>query len=307
MLANGVLHTITAGGTGSLTLGETSGWPGLRDAYGTTGTRRIHYTLRDAAGVPRETGFGTVDLSATPLVLARTRLMHTWNGTTYDDRTPTAQSAGTDWTLIIAPVAHTTMLAMPPGVRSTALGTRGMSPALRPANATFTLATQQLVSFVCYWPWSDPFDRVRVRASTANTGGSGYAFAVAIHELTGTMGAAGAGNRLALFDTWATNPLTVTSDQLSNPIATPISLTPGFFLFSLLPQWTGGTGTPVLVAGGDPALSVPGLFGTNTGGANRATHGGTAASQTAIGTSLPALTPFANIAQGLPYLLFDIA
>ena len=100
MSGNWVEYTTSTGGTGTLTLTELAGAPSLQDILGTTGTRWINYTIQEwASGVysgppaKAEHGIGSFVLSTG--VLTRTKLLSTWNGTTYVVKNPSALSFGT--------------------------------------------------------------------------------------------------------------------------------------------------------------------------------------------------------------------
>lgn len=80
---NFVQATTTTTGTGDITLVDVAGFPNFDDALSATDT--IEYSIKN--GVQWETGLGTYNGSN---VLERTTIYATWDGTTYDDTSPTA-------------------------------------------------------------------------------------------------------------------------------------------------------------------------------------------------------------------------
>jgi hypothetical protein len=91
MLSNWTKATTTTTGTGTLTLSAVAGFPLPSNVFGVNSY--VQYSLLDVNG-SKESGLGTVGASNT---LARTRIFSTWDGTTYNDVTPSALnlSAGT--------------------------------------------------------------------------------------------------------------------------------------------------------------------------------------------------------------------
>lgn len=84
MLGYGIKETTTTTGTSTLTLQAVSGYPRVADVFPTG--MSIYYSIIDNAGKPVEEGIGKVGASNT---LSRDRILVTYNGTTYDDLSPT--------------------------------------------------------------------------------------------------------------------------------------------------------------------------------------------------------------------------
>lgn len=120
MLGNGIKQTTSTAGTGALTLAAVTGFPGFsaRFSNGVNGDP-FHYALIDSAGVGVEWGIGRLSDATT---LVREKILATWNGTTYNDATPTAISLSGTYTVLcadnasarpVAPVATDSSLASP--------------------------------------------------------------------------------------------------------------------------------------------------------------------------------------------------
>lgn len=238
MRANGLDHTTTTTGTGALTLASVSGYPSFDDVFGATGTRWVDYTILDANDVPIEGGIGEIALAT--MVLTRTRVTWTWNGTTYD----VAPSGGLSLAsgtkrVICAPAANSIAVNHPP-FRSTSLQDEGRGFLLPTGGANFNATHQRVGAALLYWPWNAPIDRAVARCAAAYTGGTVY-FGVAFYELASD---GIPGKRLALFDSWTTNPLQSTSVQVSNALSSPVLIPSGWYWFAWLATFTGGSGTP---------------------------------------------------------------
>lgn len=304
MLANGIRHTTTTTGTGAITLVAVAGSPGFTSAFGTTGTRRVQYSIcADASGQPGdliETGIG--DLNLATLSLTRSA-RSTWEGGAYaiSPATPADLAAGTKWVLC-TPAAEGAGLGAPNVVRTTSGLTRGMAPLSLPANNSPVITNGRLEVWSIYWPWAERFDRVRVRFGGAVTSPTSPYFGVGIYEHTGPA----QGRPIAIFDTWGTNPITTTAVSVSNALAAPVAPAPGFYFVAMLAAWTGGTGTPTIISGGHPIYPT-GVFGTDLSNAQRATACLQIGGQTALAASFPGGMSVLAVAQALPYFLFDAA
>jgi hypothetical protein len=304
MLANGVRHTTTDTGAGEITLAAVAGAPSFTDAFGAAGSRRVSYSIcADASGQPGElieTGIGDINLAT----LSMTRVAKsTWSGGVYvaHPASPATLGAGTKHVLC-SPTAETAGIAAANVPRVTGSLTRGMAALSNPASTTPIVTNGRLEVFSIYWPWCERFDRVRLRMSSAVTGATAPYFGVGVYEPTGPA----QGRALAIFQGWGTVPITTTAVSVSNPLAAPIALTPGFYFVAMLAAWTGGTGSVGIVAGGHQTYP-PGVFGTDLSNAQRATGCLQIGGQTALGASLPAGMSVLAVAQSLPYFLFDAA
>lgn len=91
--ANFVEETTTSiagtGGNGAVTLTAVTGRPRFSTVFGTQATT-IRYVIEDTTSGKFETGVGVVSAN----VLTRTRPQVTWDGTTYDDSTPSPLDFG---------------------------------------------------------------------------------------------------------------------------------------------------------------------------------------------------------------------
>lgn len=91
--ANFVEETTTSiagtGGNGAVTLTAVTGRPRFSTVFGTQATT-IRYVIEDTTSGKFETGVGVVSAN----VLTRTRPQVTWDGTTYDDSTPSPLAFG---------------------------------------------------------------------------------------------------------------------------------------------------------------------------------------------------------------------
>ena len=92
--ANYVEETTTSiagtSGDGAITLAAITSTPRFSTVFGTQATT-FRYVIEDTVGKKFETGIGSVAAN----VLTRTRPQVTWDGTTYDDSTPTPLQFGT--------------------------------------------------------------------------------------------------------------------------------------------------------------------------------------------------------------------
>lgn len=91
--ANFVEETTTSiagtGGNGAVTLTAVTGRPRFSTVFGTQATT-VRYVIEDTTNGKFETGVGVVSAN----VLTRTRPQVTWDGTTYDDSTPSPLAFG---------------------------------------------------------------------------------------------------------------------------------------------------------------------------------------------------------------------
>lgn len=96
MLANGIRQTTTTTGTGNLTLSVSGSYVpfSAKFASGTNGDPFFYAIIRASDGVGMEWGIGHLSDAAT---LVRDKILATWDGSTYNDQTPTAANlaAGT--------------------------------------------------------------------------------------------------------------------------------------------------------------------------------------------------------------------
>jgi hypothetical protein len=77
------------GGNGAVTLTQITGLPRFSTAFGTS-ARFVEYAIEDTVNLYFERGLGNVSSN----VLTRTQPRVTWNGTTYDDTSPSALAFG---------------------------------------------------------------------------------------------------------------------------------------------------------------------------------------------------------------------
>jgi hypothetical protein len=253
MRGNGIRHETTTTGTGAVTLTGVTGWPGYEHVFGTSGTIFVEYTIVNSDGVPIEGGIGSLVLST--MVLTRTRPEFTWNGAAYSavPSGPLSLAAGTK-TVICSLAAERFAPAQWLYGNSPLSGATSGNVPLLPWSSGANRAINQARSEAWLYPWinSRPFDRVTVKTSAALTGGpTSVSFAVAIYESLET---GLPGRRLALFDTWTTNPLVNTAQQTSDALGSPIFLPNGYYWIAFLGRWTGGSGSPALVGGAPPVV-----------------------------------------------------
>ena len=143
MLANFVKETVSAGGTGNLTLsGAVTGFCTLNAAFGTD--RRFHYVIED--GDDRESGIGYLSASTT---LVRSKPLVTLVSGTLDNTAPSAIDASTASLVFVAASASATTVPAPKNMAM--LSTYGMLPAnqavLNEANVTAAAAQRTM-----FWP-----------------------------------------------------------------------------------------------------------------------------------------------------------
>jgi hypothetical protein len=96
--ADAVTCTSSTGGTGALVGTPMPGWPSFVSVFG-TGVVRVGYVILEftdatlATLARAESGLG--DFNGTTLTLTRSKILATWNGTTYVNISPAALSFGT--------------------------------------------------------------------------------------------------------------------------------------------------------------------------------------------------------------------
>lgn len=292
MRANGIKHETTTTGTGTLTLTSVSGWPSYDDVFGTSGTRFVDYTILDSAGVPIEGGVGNIALST--MVLTRTYPAWTWNGTTYDATDPSALSLASGTKTVIC--SAWTGLGLAPFIPATVGDNKGHGVLSSHTITSFSLTHQRKVSFPVYIQVLRPISYVTMRINSGYTGGTS-SLGVALYEI-GSDGFPGV--RLANFGNLGS--LTGSTVVTSSALGTPIWVPEGHYIVDILPQFSGGSGTPNL-AGMLPIAPYPLGFSWAGGGPNFFPTF-YKASQTALND--PATAPdTAQVASSIPWISFS--
>lgn len=238
MRANGLKHETTSTGTGAVTLTAASGWASYDEVYGTSGTRLVRYTIRDASNVPIEGGIGTITLST--LSLARTAVQWTWTGTAYDDTSPSALSlaSGTK-TVVCAPMADDFLGSLP--FMSTLGDNLGATPLYAYASiTTYGLGHQRVEYFPVPIVKPGPIDRISIRCTTGYTGGSS-----SLHASLFEVGSDGRpGARTIDFGSLGS----LTAATLTSTPTTAVHHNTGYIYVALLAQFSGGSGSPAVQA-----------------------------------------------------------
>lgn len=244
MRGNGIEHTVSAGGSGALTLAAVTGKPTYASVFGTGGARLVEYTILD--GNAMEGGVGSVNLAT--LVLTRMKPTWTWDGTTYSDHPAAALTVSAGATVICAPMANSfgALTATAMGYYASPFGTYSGS-------GTITLSANQ----IHYWPVLMPAAKsltgfqIGVTTAVAST-----SIRIGVYEwgLTGWPGAllfepSGTGYP---FDSATTGAKTVTPGA---GMTSELFLPPGLYWFAML-----SNGAPAVQA----AEATPMYFvGTN--------------------------------------------
>jgi len=181
-------------------------------------------------------------------VLTRTKVLSTWDGTTYlpnpgSATAPTALNFGTtsaNIDIVVSPMASGILPPMPFVYGSVASVSDGLGAA--PINSTTHVNHNVTSGTVWYWPILigsyGPFSQFTARTTLALTGGS-PTLDFAIYEIAsdGTPG-----NRLINF-TQITEVGTANTTYTSTAIATPVMLVPGWYWAAALHLAAGASGT----------------------------------------------------------------
>lgn len=238
MRANGLKHTTTDTGTGALTLAAVSGWPAFDDVLGTSGARIMRYTILDTADVPVEGGVGTITLST--MSLARTKVEWCWDGSTYDNTSPAAVSLGSGTkTVLCSPNADDFAASL--AWMSTLGDNIGATPFYAYSSITTYGLSNQRIEYVPLWIVKPgAVDRLSIRCTTGYTGGSS-SFNASLYEV-GSDGRPGV--RIADFG----NLGSITAATLTSTPTTAFWLGTRWVYLALLPQFSGGSGSPAVQA-----------------------------------------------------------
>jgi len=242
MRANAIKQETVTTGTGAITLTAVSGWPTYADVFGATGTRMVEYVVQDAAGLPIEGGVGEINLAT--MVLSRVLVQWTWNGTTYDNTAPTALSLA----------SGTKQVICGPTVESGGIYAASTTPGDNLGVVVQTIyqagtassQTHQRLSF--FWTpirRTGQISKISLRTNSGYTGGTS-SIKAGLYDID----EAGKPFNL-LIDFGSLGSLTSGSTLTSSALATPVTMPPGdMYAIALLPEFTGGSGTPSIQIGG---------------------------------------------------------
>lgn len=299
MLADGIKLTSSTGGASTLTCSAQTGWASVAKAF--TGTRYIQYSIAEytTSGkvtlVNLETGVGSYDTNTD--VLTRTKVLSTWNGTTYlpnpgSATAPSAISFGTtsaNIDIIISPISMNGAFGFPfrPSAAaniSDGLGQCGLN--ISSISSSATLTTGQVHYSPVLLLTEGQVSIASIRQTVALTGGT-PTIDIALYEMTS---GALPGKRLISFTQIASVGTAATYS--SSAIATPQPIIPGWYWQGILYTANSATGNPAVRAG-------QGLAGTPQGGllANNPVNG----NMLTVTGSLtdPATAPTGNANNGL--------
>jgi hypothetical protein len=275
MLSNWTKATTTTTGTDTLTLSAVTGFPLPSDVFGVNSY--VQYSLLDANG-SKEAGIGQVAASN---MLVRTRIVATWDGSTYSDVTPSALnlSAGTHQ-VFITPLTDGFFepLAFPTTFAAAAASRNVSSCHLYGAPATTTLTLGTLYGVPFRLECAGVLTHMGV---WVNTAGAGSQILVGLYDVKPD------GHPGKLLATTG-SPLDSTSTGLKmNAVAEQIRLKPGWYWTGLLAL----NGTAPQVHFGAPGNTPFGNGGTSPYSALSFVVIG---SQTNIPDPFPALTSTGN-------------
>ena len=245
MIGDWIEATSSTGGSGALTLADVPGSPNYTHVFGASGSRLVSYTVLEFTDSSRatiaksETGVGSINLSTG--VLTRTVPRLTWNGTTYNNTTPSALAFG----------------STPDNIRITcgphSWRADGSSPFYRitsPSSAFRSFHTigysagsnntvqANLETYVPHYWAGGAFDGYAIWLDQASaTGPSGLK--VAIYEVSSDGGPG------AMLVDMQSTPLDIrnggtTGVFVSATLAAPVYLPPGWYYVAMLAQVTAG-------------------------------------------------------------------
>jgi hypothetical protein len=286
MRGNALKHETSTTGTGALTLTSVSGWPSYDDVFGATGTRMVEYVVQDSAGLPLEGGVGELALST--MVLSRSKVLWTWDGTTYDATAPSALSLASGTKQVICgPTVETGGIYAASTTPGDDLGiTTGM--AVFAGTTTFFPTHQTCLFFWAPIRNAGQISTVSLRVQGGYTGGAS-SVNVGLYDIDE------AGKPFNLLADFGNLGTFSTGTKTSAALGTPISVPPGhMYAMAVLPQFSGGSGTPALVVstgmlGGSP-------FGTDLAGSRK--------SITCLGVT--GQTSLSADASGLTYTIINV-
>jgi len=172
------------GGSGTITLAAVTGYPQPTDVFGTSGTKFVEYEICEytdstfATLSKYEAGYGSLNLATN--VLTRTAILKTWNGTTYDAKSPTALTFGNTAAniqiLLTATTANTRS-----GLMSTLSLTGANSDIWQPFNtrvtydsgaSTFTMTSGSRLYIPIEYIYTRPISQVAVEVTTGVASGA---------------------------------------------------------------------------------------------------------------------------------------
>jgi hypothetical protein len=286
MRADWIAATSSTGGTGDLALTALAGSPGWTAPF--SGVRIVDYTILEFTDSTQKTikqiehGFAKIDTSGPTLKRSTGTVKRSWDGTNYlpnpgSSSTAAAIGFGTVSANILITCAPSSGSLLPilPAVSTLGdnVGVTGLSSG---GTGSFTLVNQQTIYVAQLLMTEGQVTQAAVRVNTAYTGGTS-SLNVALYELDTTTGAL-PGRKLADFGNLGA--LTGVTTIVSAALATPFPLGPGWYVWGILPQFSGGSGTPALF-GASPLNPSP--FGVSlAAGTQKIAGGAVVAAQTSL-------------------------
>lgn len=220
MLANWVRETISAGGTGNLTLsGAESGFIKFSDFFATS--QIFYYSIED--GSNREIGVGHLSDSTT---LVRDKILETLVSGTYDKTSPAAITATTSAVVMCSASAQTSFSSLP-GFYEDGLGS--MHPGLdTDASTNLTQPGQSVLASPLYLTQSVKLSALSVNLATSTSTGNIYigVYGVGIDGLPGRLLA-------------STGALSSTTTGLKSGSTTETLIHPGWYYTAIVIEEAG--------------------------------------------------------------------
>lgn len=246
MLANGIKQTSTTSGTGALTIANVTGSVPLAAAFaiGQLFAYSI-YTGGDSAPAFREAGLGYLSASNT---LVRAKVSATFDGSTYNQSSPTATDfGGASVTIICTPHAGTLESMLPTVDKTSASVARYIQSAGRNMNQT-SLALSPLRLYYMPFLLKTAAPIVSLMLSVGTAGAASTTARLGLYAMTEN---GYPGQLLA-----TTGALDVsTTGQKVGTLATPLNLPPGWYVLAV-------------VSDGGPSVNAATTGGSNMIGGN---------------------------------------
>jgi hypothetical protein len=279
--ANGILCTHNGtGGSGDLTLAASQGFATFGTIIGSN-VRWMEYEVNEYTDSTRTTllqaerGFAKVDNTGASPVLKRSTgiVLQTLSGGAENDVNPTALTIGNTAANVVITCAPSaaTMLPALPFVYAGSPSVSGLD-GVGATGEVGGLATGTNINFSSGVPWyvhqsiahAQVIKSISVRLATAMSAAPASAsLDIAIYEIDST---GLPGKKIAQCTQLSGTTIFSSAGTVTLSLSSAIWLPPGDYIIAILPQWSGGTGTPAVRA---VTVSGPTCFGTawgSTGG-----------------------------------------
>lgn len=258
MLMDRCLHTHNGtGGSGTLTLVSVTGYPGYDKAFPSS-TRWVRYSINEYVGAAGTTALkqgesGIGSINTTTMVLTRTKVLSSWDGTTYlpNSGSGTAPSAIT-FGATAANIFVTCSLSVSDGLPAMPAATAAVSglsdglgytgSGISDASNAVSIGTGATVYSCAEFRFAMLVSKASVRMTAATTGGTPTVL-VGLYEVDHSNKMM-PGKMLANFGSLGSSSVTAPVTLTSAALTTPIWINPGYYWTAFITVAGGSTGTP---------------------------------------------------------------